>query len=45
MTSLRLCHVLSTHTSVAVQKLITVMDVRSDMFCSNMMENNYNLEL
>ena len=36
---------LSTHTSVAVKKLITFIDVRSAMFCSNVMENNRNFEL
>ena len=36
---------LSTHTSAAAQKLITFIDVRSDMFCSNAMENNCNLEM
>ena len=33
------------YTSVAVQKLITFIDVRSAMFCSNFMENNCNFEL
>ena len=32
-------------TSVAVQKLITFIDVRSAMFCSNVMEINCNFEL
>ena len=36
---------LSTHTSAAAQKLITFIDVRSAMFCSNVMENNYNFEM
>ena len=36
---------LSTHTSGAVQKPITFIDVRSAMFCSNVMENNCNFEL
>ena len=35
---------LPTHTSVAIQKLIIVIDVRSTMFCSNVMENNCNFE-
>ena len=30
----------NTYYSVAVQELITFMDVRSAMFCSNVMENN-----
>ena len=33
---------LSTHTSAAAQKLFTFIDVRSAMFCSNVMENNCN---
>ena len=30
---------------VAVQKLITFIDIRSGVFCSNVMENNCNIEL
>ena len=36
---------LSTHTSAAAQKLITFLDVRSAMFCSNAMENNCKFEM
>ena len=35
---------LSTHTSVAVQKRITFIDVSSAMFCSNVMDHNCNFE-
>ena len=36
---------LSTHKSAAAQKLITFIDVRSDMFYSNAMENNCKFEM
>ena len=35
---------LSTHKSAAAQKLISFIDVRSAMFCSNAMENTVNLK-
>ena len=36
---------LSRHTSVAVQKQITFIDITSTMFCSNVIEVNCNFEL